>query len=340
MNKKVESMLAGLEGDQVSIDNIDQFFQKQGVIVRVHVGRIRGNFELTPSMYGVRFLSDEVKDFFKEHSKNGFMSFIPMRLSKEFQKIENRIRMAKSRMSIGYENSFMPIDVYKEYAEQVQKAKEEYFEIRDNVVDEWDDLRKNFEQSLNSTLGSLNPEEQEGLRKAIMSRYPSKKAYQDSFYMRTSLKAFPVMANLSLLDEDLSEDVKEAAVVDNLDMVHEVLGVAFNETFQIANTVYKSLGKNRKLPNKTKGALSNAIKSIKAKNLLKHPSIHELIENLDEMYHLTDTDESIELAENILAKSYGESTELGLNGYVDTKDCELDESDLDIMYQAYIGYTA
>lgn len=153
--------------------------------------------------------------------------------------------------------------------------------------------------------------------------------------MKTSLKAFPVMANLSLLDNELSDEVKESALDDNLQMVHEVLGVAFNESFQIANTIYKAFDRSRKLSNKTKGALSNAIKSIKRKNLLKHPSIERLIDDLDVMYHTTDSEEAVELAESILARSYGEAADLNLLGYIDTRDCEMSQADLEILYQAY-----
>lgn len=333
-NQAIE-MLTGLEGENVTIENIDKYFQQQGVIVRVHVGRIRGNFELTPSTLGVNMQSDEVKTFFKDHVKNGSMSFIPLSVEKEFQRIENRIRMAKARMSIGYDNSFMPIEIYKDYKDQVEKAKEEYFEVRDQVITRWDELKAKFIQDLSLALNEMNPEDQERIAKGIMSKYPSKGAYANSFYLKTSLKAFPVMANLSLLDDDLSEEVKESALEDNLQMIHEVLGVAFNETFQIANTIYKAFDRNRKLSNKTKGALSNAIKSIKAKNLLKHPAIDRLIADLDTMYHTSESDDAIELAESILARSYGEAADLHLLDYVDTRDCDLSQDDLAILYQAY-----
>lgn len=328
-------LLTGLEGENVTIENIDKYFQQQGVIVRVHVGRIRGNFELTPATLGVNMQSNEVKSFFKDHVKNGSMTFIPLSVEKDFQRIENRIRMAKARMSIGYDHSFMPIAVYKDYAEQVKKAKDEYFAIRDVVVAQWDQLKVNFKTNLDFALNEMNPTDKERITKAIMSKYPSKDAYKDSFYLKTSLKAFPVMANLSLLDDDLSEEVKESALEDNMQMVHEVLGVAFNEAFQIANTIYKAFDRSRKLSNKTKGALSNAIKSIKQKNLLKHPAIERLVDDLDTLYRTTDTDEAIELAESILARSYGEASDLNLLGYIDTRDCELSQADLEILYQTY-----
>lgn len=335
MESKTVEMLAGLEGENVTVENIDKYFHKQGVIVKIHVGRIRGNFELTPATLGVNMGSDEVKKFFKDHVKNGSMSFIPLSLEKEFQRIENRIRMAKVRMSIGYENSFMPIEIYKDFAEQVKKARDEYFTTRDTVLAQWDQLKQNFIVNLDFALSEMNPLDKEKIQKAIMSKYPSRHVYADSFYLNTSLKAFPVMANLSLLDDELSDEVKDSALKDNLQMVHEVLGVAFDEAFQAANTIYKAFDRSSKISNKTKGALSNAIKSIKAKNLLKHPSINRLVDDLDTLYHSIDLDDAVELAESILARSFGEAADLNLLGYLDMRDCDLSQADLEVLYQAY-----
>lgn len=332
-DKKIKELLVGLE-ENVEIENIDQYFQEQGVVVNVHVGRIRGNIELTPKTLGINLASKPVSDFFDNHVKNGSMSYIPLSLEKEMQKIENRIRMAKTRLSIGYYNSFMPTDTFKDFREQFMKAKEEYFSIRDYILDEWEQLKINFKKNLTLALSEMNPADQEKIFKAIMQKYPTKNEYASSFYMRLSIKAFPTMANISLLDEKLKEDVKESALQDNLKMVHEVLGICFNEIFQAANTVYKAYDKNRKLPNKTKGSLSNAIKSVKQKNLLKHPSVISLLNDMDTLYHTSDA-EGIEIAESILARSYGEAADLGLVNYIDTRDCDLSQTDLEILYQAY-----
>jgi len=334
-NNQVVEMLKGLEGENVTVENIDRYFQQQGVIVRVHVGRIRGNFELSPSTLGVNLQSEEVKQFFKNHVRNGSMAFIPLNIEQQFQRIENRIRMAKVRMSIGYDNSFMPIEIYKDFAEQVKKAREEYFQIRDLVLNQWDQLKADFRRNLKTALSEMNPADQERIEQAILSKYPSKLAYANSFYLKTSLKAFPVMANLSLLDKNLSTEVKESALEDNLRMVHEVLGIALDEIFQIANTVYKAFDRGRTLPNKTKGALSGAIKGIKKKNLLKHPTVESLVGELESLYQTKEADEALELAESILARSYGEAAELGLLNYIDLRDCDLTQADLEILYQSY-----
>lgn len=335
-----ENMLSGLENESITMENVDKYFQQTGLLVKVHVGRIRGNFELKPAALGVNMESNEIKSFFEEHVKNGSMSFIPFTFEKNLQKIETRIRMTKIRMAIGYDNCFMPIDVYKEYAELVKEAKKEYLEVQQDILNQWDTLKSNFVRNLEFALTEMNTVDKERVQKAIMMKFPTKEDYAASFYMRCSLKAFPVMANLSLLDDDLSDEVRESAIQDNLSLVKEAIGIAFNDIFQISNKVYQAYGKKRKLENKTKGALSNAIKSIKAKNVLKHPSIEMLVEELNDIYFTTDADEALELSESVLAKSYGEAKSLDLFNFIDIKDCELSESDLEILYQAYVPSAA
>lgn len=330
----VQGLLVGLEED-VTIENLDTYLQQEGVIVQVHIGRIRGAFELTPKTMGVNIHTDSVKDFFKSHVKNGSMSFLPNSVEKGFQRIENRIRQKRVRMSIGYENSFMPIDTYKDFAEDVKQAKVEYLKMRDEVLETWVDMKKQFVANLDVALHELNSFDRERIYNAIISKYPSKDAYRESFYLHTSLKAFPVMANLSLLDEGLSDEVREGAVRDNLKMVHEVLGVAFNDAFQTANTIYKAYAVKRKLPSKTKGSISHTIKGLKSKNVLKHPAVDDLIDDLDSLYHATDVDDGMEMSEAIMAKSYGNCSELNLMNYLDLSDSELGQSDLEVLAESY-----
>lgn len=336
VNTKVDvnELLKGLDG-KVQIENIDQYLQQSGVVVKIHVGRIRGNFELKPSTLGVNMDNEDIQTFFKDHVKNGAMSFIPLGFEKEFQRIENRIRMAKMRMSLGYDNSYMPIEVFKEFKEQVQKAREEYFQVRDKILEQWDDLKVRFMNQLNSALDEMNPTDKNQIVRGIMQKYPTKAEYKNSFYLKTSLRAFPVLKNLSLLDESLSEEVRQSAIEDNLEMIHEVLGICFNEVFQVANTIYKAYDRSSKLSNKTRGALSNAIKSVKRKNLLKHPSVEQLVKDLEQLYHTSDADEGGELVESILSRSFGEANILGLSTYLDLRDCDLSTTDLEILYESY-----
>lgn len=334
---KTEELLKGLkdEGIVVGIENIDKYLHQAGVLVKLHIGRIRGNVELTPSALGVNVDSEGIKTFFTDYVKNGSISFIPQAIEKEFRRIEDKIRKLRLKLAIGYDGSYMPIQVYEQFKQELEKAKEEYFEQRDFILSQWDDLKVKFFQELEGMLSQLNPIEKDKIFKSIARKYPSREEYAESFYMRTSLKAFPVVENLSLLDEEMAEEVRKSSLEDNLNMVHELIGVCLNEIFVAANAVYRGFDKNRKLSPRTIALIKNAPKAIRSKNLLKHPSVDALTKELEVLGSTQDPSDAFELAEEILAKAYGEAMNLQLVRYLNLKDCDLSVADLEVLARAY-----
>jgi|SRR5690625_79629 len=332
-------LLEGLE-EEVTIENIDQFLQQQGVIVQVHVGRNRGTFELAPKVMGVNLKSDSVKGFFREYVKNGKLSFIPKEVEDRFHRVESGVREMRKRMAIGYDNSFMPIEVYKEFSEKVKEFREDYLAVRDDVIESWDSLKAGFENNLNSALSEMKTDDKEMIFNAIIAKYPSKEEYHDSFYLDTTLRAFPTMENLSLLDDNLSEEVKESSIKENLKLVHEVLGFAFNEAFRVSNKIYKAYENTNKLASRTKGAIDTAIQKMKTRNLFNHPVVDQLIDDLGTLYNTKDADDGVELTESIMAKSYGACLDLDLMSYLDLEESELSLEDLEILAKSYDSYAA
>lgn len=332
-----KNLLEGLKGENVTLENVDKYLQQKGVLVKVHVGRSRGNFEIKPKVLGINMQDKDVKEFFKNYVKNGKMSFIPLSIEDELQAIETGIRMKLRRMSLGYDHSFMPIDVYKDFKEEVEKARERYFKARDTVLNQWWELKESFERRLDVALSKVNPIDKEKIIEATLEKYPTKEKYKASFYLKTSLKAFPAMANLSLLDDDLKSEVKEMAMKESMMMLEEVVGVCLNIAFDKANTIHKAYSKSTKdvLENKTKGAITSGIKEIKKRNILKHPTVNYLVEMLEQLYQATNRDDGIEIAESILALSYGEAKTLDLLNFVDTRKSNLSIDDLEVLYQAY-----
>lgn len=332
--EEVEKLIDGLreDGADVTLENLDKFFQGAGVLVQVNVGRIRGNMELTPEVMGIDSSSDSLADFFNNYAKNGSMSFIPLNYEKELKRIESRLRMAKTRMSIGYDNSYMPVTTYEEFKKRLHEAQEEYYGVRDRILGDWTSIISRFEFTLDQALSSLNPTSREVMKKAIMKRIPDKAYYRDSFYMRTSLKAFPVMENVALPTEDLTNQVKEGAIEDNIRMVHEVLGGALNDAFESVNTVYMSFEKNRKVAPKTHGALKEAVVRVRQRDMLKNAMVTTITNEMEHLSLNLMTEEVPELCENLLSKIYGYAREINVAMYISTKDSMMEPDVMEVIY--------
>lgn len=332
--EKAEKLIEGLraDGEDVTLENLDKFLQSAGVLVRVHVGRIRGNMELTPEVLGIDPTQSGLSDFFNDYAKNGSMTFIPLQYEKELKKVESRLRMAKTRMSIGYDNSYMPLTTYQAFQKRLKEAQNEYNEIRDRILADWTNILARFEMTLNSALTSLNPTEREAIKNAIMKRIPDKTFYRESFYMRTSLKAFPVMENVALPTDELTEEVKQTAIEDNIRMVHEVLGGALNESFETVNTVYASFEKNRKVPPKTHGALKEAVKRVRERDMFKNSMVTHITDEMDKLSMNLMMEDVPEMCENLLSLIYGYAREINVGMYINLKDSMLDAETMETLY--------
>lgn len=333
--ERVESLIEGLrsDGEDVTLENLDKYLQREGVLVRVHVGRIRGNMELTPEILGIDSQSESLSDFFSQYAKNGSLSFIPIQYEKELKRVESRLRMMKTRLSIGYDNSYMPIAIYRLFQTHLKTAQEEYAEVKDRILNDWGGVVARFEFTLNQALSSLNPTARDRIKKVIMEGIPSKESYEESFYMKTSLRAFPVMESIDLQNEDLADEVKAGAIQDNIKMVYEVLGGALGEAYETVNTVYASFEKNRRVPPKTHGALKESVKRIKNRDLFKNAMVTQIVSEMDTLSMELKTGDVPESCENLLSKIYGYANEIGVTMYIDMKGSMLDKDDLELMYQ-------
>ena len=333
--EKAEALIEGLrsDGEEVTLESLDKYLQREGVIVKVHVGRIRGNMELTPELLGINAQAEELSDFFEQYAKNGSMSFISSNDEKELKRIESRIRMTKTRLSIGYDNSYMPLPVYNTFKTHLVTAQKEYLEVRDRIVADWTAIIARFENSLDQALASLNPGHRGLLKNALMARIPTKEQYDTSFYLRTSLKAFPVMDNVLLEHEGLADEVKAGALEDNIQMVYEVLGGALGEAFETVNTVYASFDKNRRVPPKTHGSLKEAVKRIKQRDLFKNAMVTQIVAEMDKLSTELTTGDVPEACENLLIKIYGYAHEIGVTMYINMKDSMMEKDELEMLYR-------
>jgi len=318
---KTNELLAGLkaEGLIVGVEDLGNYIRKQGLIVKEHIGRKRNYVEISPKVFGVDVnqKGDELKEFFKEHLQMGKIKFIPDSDEKKLINIEASIRMSRRRACIGYEDSFMPLETYKEFVKEVESKKKEYFEVRDSIVSRWDLLMKRFKEILWISLNELNSVDKEIVFNAICEKLPSKEDYANSFYITLSVKAFPVMDNLDMFDESIQSQIKEGLNQDTVATLYEIIGSTLNDAFENINKVLANIEKNRKLANKTLGAIKKTAERIAQKNIFNNPKVDLIKNNILEMVRQShDIDEMAEIGENTLAVIYGYAKELGIESQI------------------------
>ncbi len=337
-NAKTEELIRGLQEDgvNISVENIDEYLQKQGVLVKIHVGRTRNYVEVSPKMFGVNNeKSEELKEFFKEYMKNGSLTFIPNSYEKKLKAIESKVRMKKNRLALGYDGEYMTIDTYREYAQYVKECREEYFTQRNSILLDWANLMSKFRQVTRNSLEQMNSINKEKIYNEIISRIPSKEEYSRSFYMDISLKAFPVMSNLNLFDENIAEEVRKSIKRESVRSVYEILGNTLGDAFESVNNILISYDNNGKIANKTMGCINECANRLNKKNLFKNAIIDSIIADLDIIKTLSDHLDICEECEIILSKIYGYAEEIEVLDYINTRKSVLSEEQMLLIYETF-----
>ncbi|ADO59454.1 hypothetical protein [Paenibacillus polymyxa] len=333
-NELIEDLKS--QGMIVGIEDLGSYLRTQGLIVKEHIGRKRNYIVVGPKLYGVDVTQkgDQVKEFMKEHIKMGRLSFLPESYEKRLTSVDNSVRVKRRGHCIGYDETFMPIEAYKEYQKEFEEKKKEYFEIRDEIVSNWEGLLHRFKEILKISLDELNSIDKEVVFESIISKLPSKEEYKDSFYMTLSAKAFPVTENLGMFDESIQEQIRNGLKQETVSTLYEIIGNTLNDAFLNVSRTLRALQKKDKVSSKTLGALRKSAKRIAQKNIFNNKKIDEIrlgILNVGESSH--DTEVMCENAENVLATIYGYACELGIEDTIKFEDSPVTVDDLQMIYE-------
>lgn len=333
--EKTELLLNGL-GEEVSVENIDEYLKQQGVLVDVHVGRLRNKIKLDPKMLGVDIdKTEDLSVLFKDYVKTGELTFIPMKYEKKLQSIETSIRDKRKVLSLGYDNKYMPVDIYiSEFKPYLEKKCEDYMAVRDEIIEMWDDLIINFKKTVTASFKEMNALNEADLVQRVMKKIPDKDFYSNSFYVGKSLKAFPVMGNLDLLNDSLEDEVRESIKNDTINSLYEIISNILSDAFNTINHIlsaYQSKGTLSKVQIRTLAVLKSRIQK---KNILKHSLVNEMIRDLDEISCLICADEIAERCEFVLANIYGFAKEIEIEVVLDLDKCLMDEDELLVLYNS------
>ncbi|WCF11419.1 hypothetical protein NDS46_31165 (plasmid) [Paenibacillus thiaminolyticus] len=321
------------EGLIVGIEDLAGYLRTQGVIVNEHIGRKRNYVEVSPKLFGVDVTSkgDDVKELFKEHIKMGKMSFIPDSYEKLLVNLDSSVRMARRRLCIGYDGSFMPLEIFKQFSKDFEEKKKKYFEIRDDIVSRWDVLIPRFKSVLQNALEELNAIDRAAVLQNILGKLPSKEEYRNSFYMTLSVKAFPVTENLDMFEESIRYQIQDGLNEETVSTLYEILRNTLEDAFECVVKVLLSIQKNNDVSTRTWSSLQTAANRIGAKNIFNNNKINQIRLDIADLSGKKDDIQMLaEQAENILATIYGYANELSLD--INLRNSPLSSEELMVIY--------
>lgn len=323
-------------GKHVAIEeDLNSYLKKQGVIVRVSFGGGRNTYSVNKSIYGIEDdkLSTDSKEFWKEHVSDGTLWLLPKTKAAKFRAVESRVKKRLKEISIGYGNSFVPIQAFSEFKEYFDENQKEYFELRDEAVGNYDGMVERFLSIAKGALKGLSAGEEELDR--IHSRLPSKEKFQSSFRMEMSVTAFPTMENLDMFDDEIKENIKVGIGKDEEDLLRESVVKTMNEALSTLSSVIKSCADNGKIHSRVALGVKNGVRRMAQSNIAGNEKLEKFREEIASIL-TQNPDEASNTSEFILAKIYSYAKDLGIEGNLDLNALSYSVDGLEDLVSMYL----
>lgn len=87
--------------------------------------------------------------------------------------------------------------------------------------------------------------------------------------MNLSLSAFPVVANLSVLDESISDEMKDSISRDSISTLYQILGNLLNDAYKGVNGILSYYNEKGELSRKYNSVVSELSKRLLKNNIFK-----------------------------------------------------------------------
>lgn len=333
-------MIKDILGDDISVqvEELDKYISKQGVIVRVSVGGGRNSYYVSPKFYGVKDveLSDDSKEFMGEHVKDGRVSFIPKEYEKKLRSIESKLKKKLRELSVGYNNTFVPLSSYPEFKEYYDKCKNEYFKVRDELLERFPQMHERFIDIAKQSINDLNAYEAEDELKKIIAKLPTQSDFANSFRVDLSVSAFPTMENIDFFDSEIKADIESGSQSTSENLVIETTINILNEIISGVSALMGAQERNGKIPPRTIAGFKNTINRSKGKNIFANSILNKYINKMEKMLDMED-EFKIEESEKLLAKIYNYAATLKIDDKLDLSKSILAEDELEDIFEMYFG---
>lgn len=331
MDKKKFIDNIAVEGDMFKCMNT------QGVIITVSSHGGKPSYIAPTSMYGVneKELDDNEKEFIDEHLSKGKVSFIPKSVTSKINSIETKSRSKIREYAIGYNNSYVPIVSYPEVMEILEGYKEEFDNLKKELVDKFDDMIVSFKTKAALSVVHIDNKEAKDILEKLFKKLPTKEKFEESLQFEIRVSTFLTTENMDLLPEDVQKKVKESKERSSDEVIKEGVITILNETITYLSSVLVSAKKNGGKPApRTVMGLKNQARRIGQKNIFGNSEIAGFKSEIENMVSFSG-EEQVEHGERLLAKVYNYSMELSLEEEIDLSRCPFSEKQLEELYEMY-----
>ncbi|GHO51403.1 hypothetical protein KSX_95660 [Ktedonospora formicarum] len=130
--------------DEPDMESVDwAALMGEGVVVRVHIRRVRFRKRLTFADLGLHFPTEEISHKMHEMFRLGMKNLLPRNYLDRIEQIEYRARKLVTARS--YETiwgPFIPVTAYIPWREEMRQLELDYYQVRDDLLRDYPAIRK------------------------------------------------------------------------------------------------------------------------------------------------------------------------------------------------------
>lgn len=327
-----------LKDTNVKVQDLGLLFKEKGVIVMLTFRGGQRTYTISPKAFGVKRekLSEESKEFLDKHVKNGSVTFLSKDEWKKLQAIKAKTRKRLEELSIGevLGNNYLTIESFIEFEKYFNNSRKEYMEIRDNLVERYDEMVLRFREIVENSISDMEANAARAEYERIISKLPSKKEFAESFTAEMHCFGMPTLEDLDKVDERIRGKLSEQYRKIGESLVADTTVSIINEAIAALSSVIRSGENNGRFHPKVVDKINNSVKRMTENNIFGNPKLDSLKSRMQNLLNL-DSDSAVELSERLLVEAYNYSIELGLEEKVALEDCPFTREELVSMHQMY-----
>lgn len=329
--KKCSELLEGLKAEKVTVSNLSEYFGKQCLFVNVHQKNWADKKVSISDVLIQNNVSEETLEFFSKYKNRTLISIFPNDKMKKINSIFASIRAKRNACSFG-RDGLMTADLYKEsFKPFFDEKKEELADTIEELKAGYDTYVEAFKSGFEKMLNDVKVEETqiENITNSVYAQIPKKVGLENQFDINLELKAYPILTSISILDEEISEDVKASISDTAIQAAYDIIGTNLSVAFKQVNDLLKYYQRAFKFKDSDRKRIQILSARLAKDNLLKNAMVSEIADNMKELAKPTYSDDDLaEELEESLAKIYKFASETETVDALELKDCILDETTL------------
>lgn len=309
--------------------------RQEGFLVDVNFRKAGHHITISPKLLGVDVDGNEdLKGFFNDFMSNNKVSFLRKSVTKKAESISKAAHKEKRARALGETGNLMTRGILDDFKDYLEGKKAAYFEARDEIVAQYDELVDEFKTEfrhklVDTTMNSLTTADRDQITEKVFSRIPSKEDYRDSFKVGMS------RTKVSLAEEVDSSEVDEV-LQDTLDQVNEITGKNLSIAFSALNNLMEQYNQNGILNNRNRAVFTSVPADLKKRNLFNDAVVEDVIIAMTSFKAKgTSDDEIIEETEVLVSKIYGYAQDINVLNQLDLINAALTVDEMEELLEIF-----